>query len=149
MTAAEVLARCDELATLSARSGRIDRFHLTPEHARANALVATWLQAAGLRTWQDPAGNVCGRLDGPTPDAPALLLGSHLDTVPDAGRYDGPLGVLLAVAVAARLQDNPLPFALEVIGFADEEGTRFGTALLGSSAVAGRGGPGPRRRWRG
>jgi allantoate deiminase len=92
---------------------------------------------AGLSTWQDAAGNQCGRREGATPDLPALLLGSHIDTVPDAGRYDGMLGVLLAIAVAARLRNTVLPFALEVVAFSDEEGTRFGTALLGSRALSG------------
>ncbi|WP_278256871.1 M20/M25/M40 family metallo-hydrolase [Nocardioides convexus] len=95
------------------------------------------MRAAGLEVDQDAAGNVRGRREGSTPGLPALLLGSHLDTVPDAGAYDGMLGVLMAVAVAERLRATPLPFALEVIGFSDEEGARFGKALLGSQAVAG------------
>ena len=69
------------------------------------------------------------------------MLGSHLDTVPDAGRFDGIIGVLIALEVvrpAARRARHPRPFALEVIAFSDEEGTRFGKALLGSSAVAGQ-----------
>ncbi|MFC6345639.1 M20/M25/M40 family metallo-hydrolase, partial [Nocardioides hankookensis] len=78
-----------------------------------------------------------GRREGSTPGLPALLVGSHLDTVPDAGSYDGMLGVVMAIAVAQRLRDRELPFALEVIGFSDEEGTRFGKALLGSQALAG------------
>jgi allantoate deiminase len=133
------LARCDELAALSARPGRIDRFHLTPEHAAANALVSTWLNSAGMAPWQDAAGNVCGRLEGASLGLPAVVLGSHLDTVPDAGRYDGPLGVVVALAMAARLRGRAaqLPFALELVGFADEEGARFGTALTGSHAFAG------------
>ena len=98
-----------------------------------------------MTTWQDAAGNQFGRLDGiATPDAPALLLGSHLDTVPDAGRFDGIVGVLMALEVVRLLRApradgwiSPLPFALEVVAFSDEEGTRFGKALLGSSAVAG------------
>ncbi len=97
------------------------------------------MEQAGLRSWQDAAGNVCGRREGREPGLPALLVGSHLDTVPDAGSFDGMLGVVMAIAVAQRLGDriDELPFALELIGFSDEEGTRFGTALLGSRAVAG------------
>lgn len=132
----DVLARCEELAAITAVAGRIDRFHLTPEHQRANELVADWMQLAGLSTHTDPAGNVCGRRG--EPGQPTLMLGSHLDSVPDAGKYDGPLGVLLGIEVAARLRDVKLPFALEVIGFSDEEGVRFGVAMLGSKAVAGR-----------
>ncbi|NPC95820.1 allantoate amidohydrolase [Nocardioides sp. zg-DK7169] len=136
-TAALALARCDELAALSSRPDAIERMHLTAEHARANALVAGWMEQAGLRPWQDAAGNQCGRREGTMPGLPALLLGSHLDTVPDAGRYDGPLGVVMALAVVERLRERELPFALEVVGFGDEEGARFGTALLGSRAFAG------------
>ncbi|MFD1825028.1 MULTISPECIES: allantoate amidohydrolase [Mumia] len=133
------LARCDALAALSARSGRIDRFALTRSHAEANALVASWMAQTEMATWVDAVGNVCGRLEGLTSDLPALLLGSHLDTVPDAGRYDGPLGVAIALAVAVRLHARvaSLPFALEVVGFSDEEGTRFGAALTGSRGLAG------------
>ncbi|MTD14307.1 allantoate amidohydrolase [Nakamurella sp. YIM 132087] len=133
------LDRCDELATISALPGRIDRFYLTPEHARGNALVAQWMSAAGMTVWQDEVGNQCGRYEGTEPGLPSLLLGSHLDTVPDAGRYDGPLGVMIAIAVVQRLHDRGvrLPFAVDVLGFSDEEGTRFGTALMGSRGAAG------------
>lgn len=138
MTTAEVvLARCGELDILSASDTWLERTHLTPEHRAANALVGRWMRDAGLRVWQDEAGNICGRREGVSPGLPALLLGSHLDTVPDAGSFDGMLGVLMAIAVAERLRDTELPFALEVIGFSDEEGSRFGKALLGSQAVAG------------
>jgi len=132
-----ILDRCDELAAISSQPDRLERVHLSKEHAAANALVAQWMGAAGLSTWQDAAGNQCGRREGREPGLPALLLGSHIDTVPDAGRYDGMLGVLLAIAAAERLRDIELPFALEVVAFSDEEGTRFGTALLGSRALAG------------
>lgn len=137
-TAAEVLARCAELDRFSASPHHLERVYLTPQHAQANAAAAGWMERAGLRTWVDAAGNQWGRREGPRPGAPALVLGSHLDTVPDAGSYDGMLGVLMAIAVAERLRDAELPFALEVVGFSDEEGARFGKALLGSQAVAGR-----------
>ncbi|RBY87705.1 allantoate amidohydrolase [Blastococcus sp. TF02A-30] len=136
-SAADVLARCAELDRLSASPDHLVRVHLTPEHAAANRRAASWMAAAGLTPWQDAAGNQWGRREGRTPGLPALVLGSHLDTVPDAGSYDGMLGVVMAVAVAERLRDTDLPFALEVVGFGDEEGARFGTALLGSQAVAG------------
>lgn len=132
-----ILDRCDELAAISSQPDRLERVHLSKEHRAANDLVAQWMEAAGLSTWQDAAGNQCGRREGREPGLPALLLGSHIDTVPDAGRYDGMLGVLLAIAVASRLRDHELPFALEVVAFSDEEGTRFGNALLGSRALAG------------
>lgn len=134
-----VLERCNDLAAISVHPEKLERVHLSPEHAAANALVARWMEEAGLATWQDAAGNQCGRLEGREPDLPALLLGSHIDTVPDAGRYDGMLGVLLAIQVVSRIRASgrALPFALEVVAFSDEEGTRFGTALLGSRALAG------------
>jgi allantoate deiminase len=134
-----ILERCNDLAGLSSQPERMERVHLSPEHKAANELVAQWMEQAGLSTWQDAAGNQCGRLEGREPGLPALLLGSHLDTVPDAGRYDGMLGVLLAIQVVERIRDSGivLPFALEVVAFSDEEGTRFGTALLGSRALAG------------
>jgi allantoate deiminase len=135
-TATQLMARCDELAAITALPGRIDRFHLTQEHRRANELVGGWMREAGMHTWTDAAGNICGRLD-PGLHAYTVLLGSHLDTVPDAGAYDGPLGVVLAIEVVRRLCRESLPAALEVIGFGDEEGVRFGTALFGSKAVAG------------
>jgi allantoate deiminase len=92
-----------------------------------------------MRVWVDAVGDLRGRLDGDAADAPALLLGSHLDSVRDAGRYDGPLGVLVAIEAVARAQSRggPLPFPLEVVAFADEEGLRFQTTYLGSSALAG------------
>lgn len=137
--AQRVLDRCDELAAVSASPDGIERVHLSPEHARVNEVVAAWMAEAGLRTRVDQAGNLWGRFEGREPGLPALVLGSHLDTVPDAGRYDGILGVLSAVEVARRLRPRAadLPFALEVVAFSDEEGTRFATALMGSSAVAG------------
>lgn len=145
--ARRVMARCEELARVTATPGTIERVYLSPEHARVNRLAAEWMRELGMTTRQDAAGNQVGRLASVgEPDAPALLMGSHLDTVPDAGRFDGIVGVLMALEVVRlirRVDDegvasSPLPFALEVIAFSDEEGTRFGKALLGSSAVAGQ-----------
>lgn len=137
-SARRVLARADVLATHSIHGpSNIERSYLTPDHAEVNALAALWMTEAGMRSWQDPAGNQCGRRERDDADRPALLIGSHLDTVPDAGRYDGILGVLAGIEVADRLRDADLPFALEVVAFGDEEGTRFGATLLGSRALAG------------
>jgi allantoate deiminase len=137
--AAEIMARCDALAGITDTPGMSRRVHLSLEHRQAAELVEEWMREAGLRTWQDQAGNVCGRIDCADPSAPALLLGSHIDTVADAGRYDGMLGVLLAIAVAGRVRHEvpSWPVALEVVAFTDEEGTRFGTALSGSRALSG------------
>ncbi|MGD8195086.1 allantoate amidohydrolase [Herbiconiux sp. P18] len=139
-TAAAVLERCDLLATHSSLpGGLIERVNLSREHAEVNAIAARWMEEAGMTTWQDAAGNQCGRLEGASAGLPALLLGSHLDTVPSAGKYDGILGVLTAIAVVQRIRSSgrELPFALEVVAFADEEGTRFGRALIGSRAFSG------------
>jgi allantoate deiminase len=112
---------------------------LSPESRAANALVLGWMREAGLQTRLDPIGNVVGRYEGERPAAPALLLGSHLDTVRDAGKYDGMLGVVSAIECVHALNTSRkrFPFAIEVIGFGDEEGVRFGATLLGSRAVAG------------
>lgn len=135
-----VMTRSDELASISETQGQLTRVYLSPEHLRANQQVAEWMQAAGMRTWQDEVGNICGRYEGQTANAPAILLGSHLDSVRNAGRYDGPLGVLTAIETVSWLhqQNIRLPVAVEVVGFADEEGTRFGITLLGSKGITGR-----------
>ncbi|WP_120003724.1 allantoate amidohydrolase [Nesterenkonia muleiensis] len=146
MTAAErIMHRCDELAAVSALEDGILRAYLTEEHRRHNDLAAQWMEQAGRRAatsywvWQDAAGNQCLRIEGREPGLPGLLIASHLDTVPHAGRYDGILGVLAGIEIADRLGPHAakLPFALEVAAFADEEGTRFGATLLGSRALAG------------
>ena len=139
LAGAGLMARLDQLAALSERPGLLVRRCLTPEHARANALVGEWMRAGGMQVRTDAIGNVIGRYEGDAPDLPALLIGSHLDTVVDAGRYDGMLGVVSAIACVADLhaRKTRLPFAIEIVGFADEEGTRFGATLLGSRAIAG------------
>ena len=107
--------------------------------ARANALVGRWMAEAGMAVRTDAAGNLVGHQPGSDADAGTLLLGSHLDTVRDAGAFDGPLGVIAATECVARLraEEVSLPFSVDVLGFGDEEGLRFGTAYLGSRAVAG------------
>ena len=135
--AATVLARCDELATISEEDGRLTRRFATPALRRAGEIVRVWMEAAGMTVRRDAVGNVIGRLAGP--DGRTLLIGSHLDTVRDAGRYDGTLGVLIGIACAELLRDRgaALPYAIEVVAFADEEGARYGTGYLGSRAFAG------------
>lgn len=142
--AREVMERCDELSSISFLQGGIERTYLTPEHAKHNDLAAEWMKEAGLRVRVDAAGTLIGRLEGRRPGLPALVIASHLDTVPDAGRYDGILGVLSGIAVARRLRQRAaeLPFAVEVCAFGDEEGVRFGATLLGSRAMAGTWEPG-------
>jgi allantoate deiminase len=139
MTGAAVMARLDELARITSGPPSLTRLFLTPEHRAAAAQVARWMEAAGMPAGFDAAGNMVGRYEGSAPEAPALLLGSHIDTVRDAGRYDGNLGVVVAIAAVAGLhaRGERLPFAIEVIAFGDEEGVRFPTTLTGSRAVAG------------
>jgi allantoate deiminase len=137
--AERVLARCDALAACTEEPGRITRRYATPALVEAADLVRGYLREAGLAAEIDGALNVVGRYEGEAPGAPALLLGSHLDSVPDAGRYDGPLGVLAAIEVVARLHaaGRRLPIALEVAAFGDEEGVRFGSDYIGSRALLG------------
>jgi allantoate deiminase len=137
--AEQVVRRCRELAAVSEEEGRLTRRFASPAMARANELVGGWMAEAGIEVRVDAAGNLVGRLPGADPGAGTLLLGSHLDTVRDAGAFDGPLGVLAAVACVERLraEGTRLPFAVDVLGFSDEEGLRYGTAYLGSRAVAG------------
>ena len=136
---AEIMARADALAAISEDAGALTRRYLTPEHRRAVDLVGDWMKAAGMTVHFDAVGNVIGRYEGDAPDLPALVMGSHLDTVVDAGKYDGMLGVVTPISCIADLNSRArrLHFALEVIGFADEEGVRFQSTLLGSRAVAG------------
>jgi len=133
------MVRCDELAAYTEEPGRITRSYGTPAHEAARNVLANWMRDAGLEVRIDAVGNLRGRVEGSRPTAPALLLGSHLDSVRDAGRYDGPLGILVAIEAADRLRNRPqrLPFPVEVIAFADEEGLRFQTTYLGSCALAG------------
>jgi allantoate deiminase len=106
---------------------------------RAHEYVSKWMTEAGMKVRRDNIGNLRGRYEGVAPDAPTLILGSHLDSVRNAGKYDGPLGVMVAIAAVQRLHDKGtrLRFAIEVIGFSDEEGLRFASTYLGSRALAG------------
>jgi allantoate deiminase len=106
----------------------------------AHERVSEWMREAGMTVRRDNVGNLRGRYGGGAADSDAtFLLGSHLDSVRDAGKYDGPLGVMVAIAAVQRLHDTGkrLPFAIEVLAFADEEGLRFGSTYLGSRALAG------------
>jgi allantoate deiminase len=136
-TAATVLERCARLGEISEEPDRLVRRFATPAMREANDLVAGWMAEAGMAVREDAAGNVIGRRGS---GSRTLMLGSHLDTVIDAGRFDGPLGVISGIALVERLPE--LPFAIEVVGFSDEEGVRYPTTFLGSSAVAGTFRPG-------
>jgi allantoate deiminase len=132
------MARCERLATLSEEEGRVTRTFLSGPMLQVHEVVKGWMEEAGMAVRVDEVGNLIGRYVGSSESAPCLILGSHLDTVRDAGKYDGVLGVLLGIAVVKSLEGERLPFALEVIGFADEEGVRYGTPFLGSLAYSGQ-----------
>jgi allantoate deiminase len=134
-----IVDRINQLAAISETSTHLTRIFLTEEHRAAAELILTWMRDAGMRAHLDAIGNVCGRYEGDSPALPCLMLGSHYDTVRDAGKWDGPLGLISAISCVADLnrRQKRLPFAIEVIGFADEEGVRFASTLLGSRAVAG------------
>ena len=134
-----VMERCDALARCSELDGAIFRPFASDAMRRGQALVSEWMRAAGMAVSRDNVGNLRGRYDALVAGAPVLILGSHIDSVRDAGRYDGPLGVMVAIAAVQALRDGGrrLPFSIEVLAFADEEGVRFGSTYLGSRAVAG------------
>jgi allantoate deiminase len=133
------MQRCDILGALSDEPDRLTRHFAGGSMQRANEQVGAWMRDAGMTVRRDNIGNLRGRYEGSKPEAATLLLGSHLDSVRDAGKYDGPLGVVVAIAAVEALHDTNrrLPFAIEVIAFADEEGLRYGSTYLGSRAVAG------------
>ena len=138
--ARQVMGRIDALAAISETPGILTRRYLTDEHRRANALVADWMSVAGMTSRQDAAGNVIGRYQGADDARPVLMIGSHRDTVVNAGKFDGMLGVLCAIACVQALHGagRRMSYPIVVVGFADEEGVRFGTTYLGSRAITGR-----------
>jgi allantoate deiminase len=137
---AVIMERLEALGGISEEPDRLTRPFASPAMGRANDLVQSWMRQAGLNARTDALGNLIGHFPGPRPDSKILLLGSHLDTVRDAGKYDGPLGVVLAIACVEwiRQMKQALPFAIEVVAFADEEGARFQSAYLGSRALTGQ-----------
>src|SRR5256885_1886398 len=132
-----VIERCDVLAGCTEEPGRITRPFASDAMRRAHQYVQEWMRQAGMNARRDNIGNLRGRYEGT--GSATLLLGSHLDSVRDAGKYDGPLGVMVAIAAVQRLHDQNrrLPFAIEVLAFADEEGLRYGSPYLGRRAVGG------------
>lgn len=137
----ESVARLYELGKVSDASGYLERTFMSPASIRAMSLIRVWMEDAGLRTWVDQMGNVHGRVDSSNPDAEALLIGSHLDTVVDAGIFDGALGIVSPLSALKVLSSKGklgvLKRPVEVIAFSDEEGVRFHTTFLGSAALAG------------
>jgi allantoate deiminase len=132
-----VMERCDLLGNISEESEALTRPYGSQSMREVNKIVAGWMRDAGMTVRRDAIKNLIGRYEGESEKT--LVLGSHLDTVRDAGKYDGILGVMVALACVQRLhdRDEKLPFSIEVVAFADEEGLRFGTTFLGSSVYAG------------
>ncbi len=136
---AEIMARLDALAAHSETGDGLTRRFASPEHRAAAALILGWMRDAGMTAHMDAVGNCVGRYEGNEPGLPALIMGSHQDSVRNGGRYDGMLGIVTPIACVAALHERGerLPFALEVFAFGDEEGVRFASSLLGSRAIAG------------
>ena len=130
--------RCLRLASFSEDLGSTRRTFLSPAMRVCHEEIARWMEPLGAEVWIDAAGNFRAIYPALLPNAPRLLIGSHLDTVPNAGAYDGILGVVLAIGLLQELRGRRLPFAVEVVGFSEEEGVRFGTPFIGSRAVVGR-----------
>jgi allantoate deiminase len=139
----DLMARLDTLAAFTEVEGQLTRRYLSPAHVAAMRQVEAWMAEAGMSVRTDPLLSVFGRYEGRSAGAPAIMLGSHIDTVVDAGRYDGNLGVLAAIATVAELRDRGerLDHAVEVAAFGEEEGSRFPAHILTSSALIGAVGP--------
>jgi allantoate deiminase len=129
-----VLERALALASHTEEPGRLTRTFLCPAMHAVHENVRGWMERAQMTVHIDHAGNIRGRYGG-RPDAPSFIIGSHLDTVPDAGKFDGPLGVLLGIALIELLDGRELPFPIDVVGFSEEEGVRFGVPFIGSLAL--------------
>jgi allantoate deiminase len=132
------IERCRKLATFSQDAAGTRRTFLSPPMRDCHREIVAWLKPLGVEVRIDAAGNLRALYAGATPNAPRLLIGSHLDTVPNAGAFDGVLGVVLGVGLLEALNGEKLPFEIEVIGFSEEEGVRFGTPFIGSRALVGR-----------
>ncbi|WP_210519845.1 allantoate amidohydrolase [Hymenobacter terricola] len=137
--AERIMQRIQQLAAISEDTDGVTRTFGTPAFLQGRALVQGWLEAAGLVTRVDGIGNLRARLLSPNPEAKTFVLASHIDTVVNAGKFDGPLGVLMGLDLVEQLieQKAELPFHIELIAFSDEEGVRFHTTYLGSKVVAG------------
>jgi allantoate deiminase len=136
--AKEVIARCQSLALLTEDPPRICRTFLSPPMRACHRQIEDWMRPLEMAVTVDAAGNLRGLYPGADGTDRRLLIGSHLDTVPDAGAYDGILGVMLAISLVESLKGRRLPFPIEVIGFSEEEGVRFGVPFIGSRALVGR-----------
>src|SRR4029077_1450296 len=132
------IARCRKLATFSEDAGGTRRTFLSAPMRDCHRAVSSWMTTLGMRVSVDAVGNLRAFYAGTSPGAPRLLIGSHLDTVPNAGAFDGILGVALAVGLVESLHGLKLPFGIEAAGFSEEEGVRFGVPFIGSRALVNR-----------
>lgn len=133
-------SRLYELAEVGrSEGGGVTRLSFTEEERAAKGLVASYMREAGLEVRQDAVGNLIGRREGSDPEAPIVLAGSHVDSVPNGGDFDGPLGVLAAVEALQVMEERDVETGrpIEVVAFTDEEGARFGFGMIGSRATAG------------
>lgn len=137
--AEKVLQRINELASISEDEGAITRTYGTKAFIEGRNKVQQWMDAAGLQTRVDNIGNIRGRLESKNRSAKTFVIASHIDTIINAGKFDGPMGVLMGLDLIEQLSQSKkeLPFHIELIGFCDEEGCRFHTTYLGSKAVTG------------
>ena len=134
-----LMSRLDALGAITEIPGQLTRRYLSPPHIDSMRQTEAWMVEAGMSVRTDALMSLFGRYEGKTPGRPAIMIGYHLDTVVDAGRYDGGLGVLAAIAVVAELARTAerLNHAIEVAAFGEEEGSRFPTHILTSSALIG------------
>jgi len=135
--AAKVIARCRELARITDVPGETTRLYLSPATRNAHTLLSWWMRQAALHSLTDDIGNLRAIRFASVPNAPTLVLFSHIDTVPNAGAFDGPLGIIAAIGIIEALGSTPLPFNIELIAFAEEEGVRYSTPFLPSYAATG------------
>src|SRR4028118_313985 len=132
--------RLFELAEIGKQEdGGVTRLSFTDEERAAKSLVGSYMEEAGLSVYEDSAGNLFGRREGSDPEAPAVLVGSHVDSVYNGGNFDGPLGVLAGVEILQSMNERGVQtrHPVEVVSFTDEEGARFSFGMIGSRALAG------------
>lgn len=136
----QIVRRLKALATFTDKPGEMTRVSLSPAHRKAAEAVQSWFRETGLTAEIDPLGSVVGHLPSATNNARTLLVGSHIDTVPNGGIYDGPLGVVIGLEVVSRLrrEGHKLPFHIDIFAFSDEEGARFPASMSSSRAVVGQ-----------
>jgi allantoate deiminase len=136
-TSDQIIARCRAIAGLSERQGCTTRTFLSPPMREVHGTLGDWMESLGMTVSVDAVGNLRGLYTGTQRESPRLLVGSHLDTVPNAGAFDGILGVVLGIALVESLGGRRLPFSIEIAGFSEEEGARFGVPFIGSRALVG------------